>query len=230
MVFVKGGGYVMSIVEILNKIDIFKGLTEDEIELISNIAKARVFKKNTQIFSKGDENFAMYILKEGSVDVFILTESGKELILSTLVVGDYFGELSLLDEAPISTNITTTTNCSLITIHKSDFLQIIKRNPNMLLNIVSHLCSKIRMLTDKVEGFALLDVYNRFSLLLSDLSVVTDNGENVVNKTLTHKNIALRIGSSREMVTRIMKDLENGGYISIENKVITIMKKLPLAW
>ncbi len=220
----------MSTIAILKKIDIFKGLNDEELELISDITKARMFKKNTQIFSKGDENFAMYIVKEGNVDVFILTESGKELILATLGPGDYFGELSLLDEAPVSTNISTTSNCSLLTLHKTDFLQIIKRHPNILLNIVSHLCTKIRMLTDKVEGFALLDVYNRFSLLLNDLSVLTENGERVINKSLTHKNIALRIGSSREMVTRIIKDLESGGYISIDNKVITILKKLPSAW
>jgi len=220
----------MGTVEILKEIDIFKGLTDDDLNLISNITKTRVFKKNTQIFSKGDENFAMYILKEGSVDVFILTESGKELILSTLGAGDYFGELSLLDEAPISANITTIMDCSVITIHKVDFFQIMKRNPNILFNVVSHLCSKVRTLTDKVEGFALLDVYNRFSLLLDDLSVESDNGERVLKRSLTHKNIALRIGSSREMVTRILKDLENGGYISIENKVITLKKKLPSAW
>lgn len=220
----------MGTVAILKEIDIFKGLTDDELNLISDITKTRVFKKNTQIFSKGDENFAMYILKEGCVDVFILTESGKELILSTLGAGDYFGELSLLDEAPISANITTTMDCSVITIHKVDFFQIMKRNPNILFNVVSHLCSTVRSLTDKVEGFALLDVYKRFSLLLDDLSVESDDGERVIKRSLTHKNIALRIGSSREMVTRILKDLENGGYISIENKVITLKKKLPSAW
>ena len=220
----------MDTISILEKIDIFKDLTEKEFSLIASITKKKFVKKNTLIFSKGDENFSMFIVKEGRVDVFILTESGKELVLSTLSGGDYFGELSLLDEEPISANILATTDCSFITIHKNDFYQIMKRNLNIPFNIISRLCVKVRDLTDKVEGFALLDVYHRFSLLLSDLSELNEEGERVVNRALTHKQIALRIGSSREMITRIIKDLESGDYISIDNKIITIKKKLPLAW
>lgn len=220
----------MNTIDALKQIDIFQGLTDQEYELVEAIAKSRLVKKNTLIFSKGDENNSMYILLKGTVDVFILTESGKELILSSLGAGDYFGELSLLDGAPISANIMATTDCKLISIHKNDFFQTMERNAGLLSHVMSHLCSKVRELTEKVEGFALLDVYHRFTLLLMDLSEENDQGQRVIKKTLTHKNIALRIGSSREMVSRIMKDLENGDYISSENKMITIKKKLPAAW
>ena len=220
----------MDVINLLKKIDIFQGLAEEEFSIISEIAKTKFVKKNMLVFSKGDENNSMYIIKDGTVDVSILTESGKELILSTLSVGDYFGELSLLDGAPISANITATSDTVLVSIHKDSFFQIMERNRTILSNVISHLCSDIRRLTEKVEGFALLDVYQRFSFLLMDLSEVNDNEERVVCRSLTHKNIALRIGSSREMVSRIVKDLENGEYISINNKIITIKKKLPLAW
>lgn len=220
----------MDVISTLKKIDVFQGLAEEEFSLISEITKTRFVKKNMLIFSKGDENNSMYIIKEGSADVSILTESGKELILSTLSEGDYFGELSLLDGAPISANITATKDSILLSIHKDNFFQVMERNKRLLSNVISHLCSNIRELTEKVEGFALLDVYQRFSLLLMDLSELNENQERVVSRSLTHKNIGLRIGSSREMVSRIMKDLENGEYISINNKIITIKKKLPLAW
>lgn len=220
----------METVSIIKKIDIFHDLNEEEFNLISEITRTKFIKKNTLIFSKGDENNAMYILKEGAVDVSILTESGKELILSTLHEGGYFGELSLLDGANISANITATTDVVVIIIQKEDFFQIMERNVAIFSNVLSHLCTKVRELTEKVEGFALQDVYHRFTLLLMELSENNEQGERVVNTSLTHKNIALRIGSSREMVSRIIKDLENGAYISVDNKVITIKKKLPLAW
>jgi len=220
----------MDVINTLKEIDVFQGLEEEEFKLIAEITKTKFIKKNTIVFSKGDENHSMYIIKEGSVDVSILTDRGKELILSTLSEGEYFGELSLLDGAPISANITATKDTVLIGLHKDRFFQIMERNSALLSNVIKHLCSKVRGLTEKVEGFALLDVYQRFSLLLMDLSELNEAQERVVCRSLTHKNIALRIGSSREMVSRIIKDLDNGGYISIDHKIITIKKKLPLAW
>jgi len=215
---------------IIKNIDIFKGLTADEFNLLCKSIKTKFVKKNTLIFSKGDENQSIYILKEGCVDVFILTETGKELILSSLGQGDYFGELSLLDSEPVSANIIATTDSILFMLNKMDLFQIMKNNSFVLSNVINHLCVKVRDLTDKVESFALLDVYHRFTLLLTDLSETNKEGLSVVDRSLTHKNIALRIGSSREMVSRIIRDLESGGYISIENKVITIHKTLPLSW
>lgn len=220
----------MDVVNILKKIDIFQGLAEEEFNVIAEVTKTKFVKKNMLVFSKGDDNHAMYIIKEGNMDVSILTETGKELILSTLSEGDYFGELSLLDDAPISANITATKDSVLLFIHKHSFFQVMEKNPAILSNVISHLCSTVRGLTEKVEGFALLDVYQRFSLLLMDLSAINEKDQRVLSRSLTHKDIALRIGSSREMVSRIIKDLENGEYISINNKIITINKKLPLAW
>ena len=215
---------------VIKQIDIFEGLSNDEFDLLCQSIKTKFVKKNTLIFSKGDENNSIYILKEGNVDVFILTETGKELILSSLGEGDYFGELSLLDSELVSANIMATTDCVLISIDKRDFFQMMKNNSLVLSHVINHLCVKVRDLTDKVESFALLDVYHRFTLLLADLSELNENGVRVIDRSLTHKNIALRIGSSREMVSRIIRDLENGGYISIEHKVITINKKLPSSW
>lgn len=224
------GFIFMDSVSILKKIDFFQGLKDEQFSLISQITKTKFVKKNTLIFSKGDENNSMYIIAKGSVDVSILTEDGKELILATLTKGKHFGELSLLDGANITANITSITDVVLLVIQKDDFFQIMEKNVVILSNVISHLCIKLRDLTEKVEGFALQDVYQRLSQLLMDLSEINEKGERVVNTPLTHKNIALRVGSSREMVSRIIKDLEKGEYISVNNKMITIKRKLPLAW
>jgi len=220
----------MDTIDILKKIDIFSGSNPEDFELISNITKTRFVKKNTLIISQGDENHSMFIIIDGRVDVTVFDTKGKELILSSLTCGDYFGELSMLDGNPISANIMATTDCKLLIIHKDNFYPIMEHNPTISANIIHHLCSKIRELTKKVETFALRDVYQRFSLLLMDLSELNQSGKRIINTPLTHQNIALRIGASREMVSRIIKDLEKGGYISINKKIITLEKQLPLAW
>ncbi len=214
----------------LLQIDLFQGLSDSEYQQLMAITKHRVIKKNTLIFSKGDENHALFILFRGSVDVFVVTENGKELILNTLSQGQYFGELSLLDEEMISANIITVTDCQFLVIHKTDFQHFLKKSDVMMQNVIHHLCIKVRQLTDKVESFALSDVYHRLTLLLLDLSEPGPDGQRVIKKPLTHKNIALRIGSSREMVSRILKDLENGEYIRVDQKQITLCKTLPESW
>jgi CRP/FNR family transcriptional regulator, cyclic AMP receptor protein len=217
-------------IKLLKNLDIFEGLDDPEFELICSVARKKVAKKNTLLFSKGDENKTMYIIRKGTVDVSIYTESGKELILSTLHEGQYFGELSLLDGLPISANITLTTDCEFIFFNKEDFFRVLQSNSEIAVNIIRHLCGKIRKLTDKAEDFALNDVYERFVHLITELSTETEDGFRVVNTPLTHKSIALRIGSSREMVSRVMKELELGGYVETKNKIITVKKKLPAAW
>ncbi len=217
-------------IDVLKAVDIFSGLSEEQFDVICSVAKSKFVKKNTLLCSKGDDNRTMYIIKQGTMDVSVYTESGKELILSTLQAGDYFGELSMLDGEPVSANITSTTNGEIIFVHKEDFFKAMNLNPSIAFNVIHHLCSKIRELTDKAEDFALKDVYERFVRLLGDLSDEAENGERIVGTPLTHKSIALRIGSSREMVSRVMKELEVGGYIETKNKIITIKKKLPTAW
>ncbi len=220
----------MEMLACLKQIDLFQGLSDSEYQQLIEITKHRTIKKNTLIFSKGDENHALFILFQGSVDVFNVTENGKELILNTLSTGQYFGELSVLDEEMISANIITVVDCIFLVIHKTDFLQLLKKSDVIMQNIIHHLCLKVRQLTDKVESFALLDVYHRLTLLLLDLSELMPDGQRVIKKPLTHKNIALRIGSSREMVSRILKDLESGQYIRVDHKQITLCKELPESW
>lgn len=215
---------------LIKNLDLFAEMGDEELALIYSVAKTKSVKKNTLLLSKGDENRTMYIIKNGSVDVSIYTESGKELILTTLHKGDYFGELSLLDGMPISTNITLSTDSEFVFLHKEDFLGLINDHSSIAIHLIRNLCKKIRELTEKAEGFALKDVYERFTRLLMDISEESANGERVITTPMTHKSIALRIGSSREMVSRVMKELEVGGYISTQHKIITIKKKLPAAW
>lgn len=220
----------MDTIEILKRNDLFKELDESELQAVAALTKTRKATKHTFIINEGDDDSCMYIIKEGTVNVVVSNEEGKEMILTTLKPGDQFGELSLLDAQPRSASVISNEKCEFLVIHKAPFYQLLKENSVIAINIVKYLCAKVRIITFFAEGLALTDVYGRLARLLLDLAETNEQGEQVIPIPLTHKDIALRVGSSREMISRILKELETGNYVQIENKIIKITKKLPLAW
>ncbi len=220
----------MDTIEILKRNALFQELDEAELQAVAALTKTRKVTKNTFIINEGDDDSAMYIIKQGTVNVVVANEEGKEMILTTLKPCDQFGELSLLDSQPRSASVISNEKCELLIIHKAPFYKLLKENSVISINIIRYLCAKVRFITFLAEGLALMDVYGRLVKLLLDLSETNEQGEQVIPIPLTHKDIALRVGSSREMISRILKELETGNYVSIENKIIKITKKLPLAW
>ena len=221
---------VVDTIEILKKNDLFKELDETELIAVAALTKTRKATKNTFIINEGDDENCMYIIKQGTVNVVVANEEGKEMILTTLRPGDQFGELSLLDAQPRSASVISNEKCEFLVIHKAPFYKLLEENPVISINIIKFLCAKVRFITFIAEGLALRDVYGRLVKLLLDISETNEQGEQVVPIPLTHKDIALRVGSSREMISRILKELETGKYVTIENKIIKINKKLPLSW
>lgn len=220
----------METLEFFNNCDFFKGLPEEELKILGDVAKSRKVGKNTLVINEGDVSSTMYFIKEGRVNATLSNEDGKEVILSSLKKGDHFGELSLLDGEPRSSNIITMEKCEFLILHKDDLFKMMQQDSRIAINVIKYLCSRIRYITRNVESLALMDVYGRLVRLLHDLSEESAEGKLIVQQPLTHKDIALRVGSSREMISRILKELEKGEYLSVENKIITINKKLPLAW
>ncbi|MCK5830366.1 MAG: Crp/Fnr family transcriptional regulator [Methylococcales bacterium] len=220
----------MDTIEILKGNDLFNELDEKELLAIAALTKIRKVAKNTFVINAGDSDSSMYIIKQGSVNVKVANEDGKEMILTTLKQGDQFGELSLLDAKPRSADIVSNEKCEFLIIQKEPFNKLLEENSKIAINVINFLCSKVRFVTFVAQGLALMDVYGRLVKLLHDLSETNEEGKLQVSIPLTHKDIALRVGSSREMISRILKELETGSYLMIKNKIITINKKLPLAW
>jgi CRP/FNR family transcriptional regulator, cyclic AMP receptor protein len=220
----------METIELLKSNQLFKDLGDAELSIIASFATQKAVSKNTLVISEGDDSTAMYVIKEGKVKVTLTNEDGKELILTTLRQGDNFGELSLLDDHHRSANIYTLENCVFAVIHKEDFYQLLKQNSLVSIGVIKYLCQRVRYITEVAQSLALLDVYGRLVKLLHDLSVPSDNGKLIVSTPLTHQDIASRVGCGREMITNILKGLKKGHYLTIENKIITINKKLPQAY
>ena len=220
----------METFDVLKSNQLFKGLGDPELLAIVGLTSKKTVMKNTLVISEGDDSNAMYFIKEGKVKVSVNSEDGRELILTTLQQGDNFGELSLLDENHRSANVYTIENCEFIVLHKADFFHLLRQNSSIAIGVIKFLCQRVRFVTDVAQSLALMDVYGRLVKLLHDLSEPNENGKLVVSIPLTHQDIASRIGCGREMITSILKGLKSGSYLTIENKIITINKKLPQAY
>jgi CRP/FNR family transcriptional regulator, cyclic AMP receptor protein len=216
------------IVETFKHNSFFEGLDQADLEHIASQVITREFPKNTVVVTQGDETDSLYVIIRGKVDVFLQNEKGKEIIINTLGECDSFGELAPLGGIPRQASIITTEKSMMAVISHQVFMDTLLTKPTISMRIIDRLISLIQDLTEEVSSLALEDVYNRVVRILYKHSEKI--GDKLVTEKLTQQDIALRVGATREMVHRILKELKTGGYISIEGKQITIEKKLPPGW
>ena len=214
---------------VLTGIPLFADLGKEDAAVISRHAVTKSYPKNTVILSEGDATDSLYIILSGRIKVYVSDEDGKEIILNDQGPGEYFGEMALLDEGPRSASVMTLEPTRLAVLSKQTFRDCLASNPRISFNLIRQLVHRGRRLTDNVKNLGLNDVYGRLTYKLRELATSRD-GELVIDQKLTHQDIASMVGSSREMVSRIMKELSRGGYISITEKRITIKRDLPSAW
>jgi CRP/FNR family cyclic AMP-dependent transcriptional regulator len=217
----------MNNIDLIKNNELFYGFTDGEIALLAHQSKLKKFKKDVFIIQEGENSHEMFLIKQGKVNVMLNNANGKELILSTYHEGDLFGELSLLDGRPRSANVVALENCQLLVVHKQDFYDIITNNTQAALQIINYLCHKIRVTNSIAQSYALMDVYERLKKFLYSMAQSQDDGKVIIATPLTHKNIALKICTSREVVSRILRWLEKDQYVTVKNKIITIHKNLP---
>lgn len=213
----------------LNQLYMFSELAPQETEKLTKNCTTRIYPANTILISEGDYTDSLYVVLEGEVKVYASDQHGKEVILNILGPGEYFGELALLDDEPRSASVKTMNPTKVIVITKHDFRNCLATNSEMGYNLIKALIRQVRSLTGNVKSLALMDVYGRVAHTLLDLAKDVD-GKMLIQQKLTHQDIADIVGASREMVSRILKDLINGGYITIKNKIVTINEKLPPGW
>ncbi|HUU73101.1 MAG TPA: Crp/Fnr family transcriptional regulator [Burkholderiales bacterium] len=207
----------------------FEGLSDEQIGLLTNRATVRTYAKGAIIVSEGDEGNSLFIIQSGSVKAFLSDENGKEVVLSTQGEGEYFGDLALFDDAPRSASIMALQPCKVMIITKAQLRETIIEDPEIGFSLLHGLAKRVRVLTENVRTLALLDVFGRLAKTLYMLAVEKD-GVLVIDQRLTQQDLANRIGASREMVSRIMHDLTQGGYLGVKDKRISILKKIPSNW
>lgn len=213
----------------VEEFQLFAALDEKTLREIREHAVTRRFPKNTIILSEGDETQSLYLIESGRVKFFLSDEEGQEVILNFQEAGDYFGELSLLDGAPRSVSVMTMEPTTLSVVSRDEFFGYLRTNPDIALSLLQNMAVRMRELSDEVRALALSDVYGRVKRLLTRMARERDDGE-IITEKMTHQQISQMVGASREMVSRIMKDLVNGGYIEPEGDVFLMKKPLPRRW
>lgn len=196
----------------LRRVPLLSSLNDQQIESLAAGSTRRNFPKGRTIVSEGEPSQSLYILLSGRAKVQRSDSEGKEVILAVLGSGDFFGEMSLIDDAPRSASVITLESCDFMSIAKDSFKSLLMQSNEMCLAVMKGMVTRLREADQKIETLALLDVYGRVARVLLDFSEHVD-GERVVKHKLPRQEIAKMIGASREMVSRVMKGLEIDGFI-----------------
>ena len=197
---------------------------EDMIRCFEGVAVRKRFPRNTVIFSKGDESDSLYVVCRGKVKVLIDDEQGKEIVLSVMGPGEYFGEMAAIDGVPRSATVVTQEPAELLMVRRNDFRNILSTNPAMVFNLLKVLLGRLRKADHKIETLAFMNVHGRVVDLL--MRFAEPQGQKwFVKDKLTHQEIANMIGCSREMVSRVVKEMLNDGTLSMESNRIVIHRK-----
>ena len=213
---------------LLRNVPLFAGLDEQHLGLLARVIVRKEAPRNTKIISAGDPTDSLYIVIYGRLKVLMSDEQGREVILSILGPGEFFGEMGLLDDSPRSASVVSLETCELLSISKDDFKRALAENFELSLTVMRGLVRRLREADRKIGSLALMDVYGRVARLLLEMAEDVD-GEKVVVRKLSKKDIAKMIGASREMVSRVMKDLQAGGYIEMRGRSITLRDNILLA-
>ena len=201
---------------------------ENHIDALIALGVVRSFPKNSVLIQEGDKSDQFYILLSGKLKVFLADDDGKEIVVDMLSPKQYFGEMALDGESR-SASVMTVEASKLAVIQHEDFKRFLAENPDAALALIVTLIRRARNLTRTIGNLALLDVYGRVARLLID-NASDESGKLVVTEKMSQQEIAQRIGSSREMVSRILSDLKEGGYLSIDGGRIVIKQNLPKHW
>lgn len=215
-------------VEALRTIPLFANVDDHDLARIAAASTVRTYPKNSIIITEGDVSNSLYVILSGEVKVFVSDADGRTNIINRLGPGDYFGELSLIDERPRSASIETLSKCQLSILSRQYFVSYLEANPRVAIRMLEGMGQRLRLTTDHAKDLALMDVFGRIANVL--LKSAADEDGRLITPPLTQQDIADQVGASREMVSRILKDLRAGDYISLEGKRIIINKSIPERW
>lgn len=213
-------------VDFLATVPLFSGLDRFELERFAEVTREKSYPRGSVILFEDDPGDSLFVVREGRVKVVLIGEDGREVILGVLGVGEYFGELSLIDDRPRSAHVIAMEDSNLLVLRREDFRKRVETSPSVAWSLLSELSRRLRRADDKIGGLVLLDVPGRIARLLLDLA--EESGTNAIEKSLTHQTIAQMIGASRETVSRAMKDFQDAGWITVERRRIALADRAAL--
>ncbi|MDR2925273.1 MAG: cyclic nucleotide-binding domain-containing protein [Azoarcus sp.] len=196
----------------LKTFPLFSGLSDEVLSSIAQVAMMRHFPRGQSVVRAGERTDYVYFVLTGSLKVVVSDEDGREVILSILGQGQIFGEMGMFGDQPRSASVVPVVASDLVTVTKQAFRQLMQEHFEVAWRIMCNLAERLRDADRKIESLALMDVYGRVARLLLEMAEEI-NGETIVAQKISKQDIARMIGASREMVSRVMKDLGQQGLI-----------------
>jgi CRP/FNR family cyclic AMP-dependent transcriptional regulator len=215
--------------ELLASVELFGEMNEEEIDDLTGLAQIKKLEKDNTVFHAGDPADAVFVVASGRVKVVITSSDGKEFILTVLGAGQVFGEMALLESAPRSASVVTLSAVEVLVINRADFQRLLESSPRISLRLMAILSRRLRRANSKMESLAYMDVAGRLARYLLDLA--RDHGQRlgngwVVVRRPTHSDIAHSIGTSRETVSRLINEFEEGFGLVNKGKFTYIRENL----
>ena len=210
---------------LLRNVPLFATLPDSQLALLTSVVSRRSFPRATTVIAAGDSTDSLYVVISGRLKVMMSDDEGREVILSMLGPSEYFGEMALIDDSPRSASVITLEPCELLVLAKRDFKKCVAENFEMSMTLMRGLVKRLREADQKIGSLALMDVYGRVARLLLEMSEDID-GQQVVTRKVAKQDIAKMIGASREMVSRVMKDLQSGGFIEVRGNSIYLRENI----
>lgn len=215
---------MLSNLDLLRRVPLFSLLTVAQAEVISGAVIKRRFKRGEALVEQGQKSNALFILLTGRARVMTSDNRGREVILATLAQGDYLGEMSIIDNEPHSATVRAEVQTDVLMLGRTEFARCLTENASMSLVVMRGLVKRLRHADRKIESLALLDVYGRVAHALLDFAVSDAQGQLVIKDKISRQDLAKMVGASREMVSRVMKDLEERGFIEGLPSGATLLK------
>ena len=209
---------------ILKSVPLFSAFSDAQLTTLLNYVQHRSYPRNVFVIQAGEETDSLYVILSGKVKVLIPDENGREVILSMMGPHDFFGEMGILDDQPRSASVATLEPCELLRLSKAGFINCLKENSEVAMLVIRNLVRRLREADRKIESLALIDVSGRVARLFMDMAEEID-GRLVVPRAPPKQEIARMVGASREMVSRVVKELHDRGLIRAERRRIIILDR-----
>jgi len=212
----------------LKNVGLFINASEDELSHLSSVMEEQHVRKDGVVVSRDEVGNAMYIILQGRMKVVIQGDNGREVILTILKAGEFFGEMSLLDDLPRSASVVAAEDAQLLVLHRDQFTEHIANSPSTALNVMGELSRRLRRADEIISNLALLDVYSRVAHIMIDLA--KRDGQEVeegilIREKPTQQDIASMIGTSRETVSRVLSEFQRRGFVEMRGREILLSRK-----
>ena len=218
---------MLTSLDLIRRVPLFSMLTDAQAVTVADGVVKRRFKRGEMIVEQGKKTNALFILLNGRARVVSTDSRGREVILATLQPGDHIGEMSLIDNEPHSATVRAEVQTDVLMLGRNEIARCLPENSSMAYAVMRGLVQRLRHADRKIESLALLDVYGRVARALLEFAVDGGDGERIVRDKISRQDIAKMVGASREMVSRVMKDLEERGYIqTLDNGSVVIKDQL----